>query len=315
MTEPLNLREFMVLSRRTLAEDIEEFTLVAVDGGALTPFSPGAHVTLRTPSGAMRRYSLVNDGAEPESYVLAIKREGESRGGSQSMHEDAIPGTVLEVGTPENDFPLVAASRYILIAGGIGITPIQAMARHLSEQGKSFELVYCTRSAAQTAYLDDIRALSGKVTIHHDEGQPDGHFDFWDLLGTPTNAHVYCCGPAPLMDEVKAQTGHWPEGRVHFEDFKPVEVVRRDDRAFRVTLSRSGRVVEVPADRTILEALREAGEQTVSSCESGTCGTCRCALLSGQADHRDMVLRDDEKDGFIMICVSRAAGGELVLDL
>lgn len=315
MSEPLNLREFMVLSRQTLAEDIEEFTLVAVDGEPVAPFTAGAHITLRTPSGAMRRYSLVNDGTDPEAYVLAIKCEAESRGGSQSMHEDAVPGTVLDVAPPENDFPLVAASRYILIAGGIGITPIQAMARQLSEQGKPFELIYCTRTAAQTAYLDDIRALSGKITIHHDEGQPDGFFDFWNLLGTPTNARVYCCGPAPLMDEVKAQTGHWPEGRVHFEDFKPVDVVRKDDRAFQVTLARSGRMIDVAADRTILEALRDAGEHTVSSCESGTCGTCRSGLVSGQADHRDMVLRDDERDQFIMICVSRAAEGDLVLNL
>ena len=315
MSEPLNLREFKVLSRRTLAQDIEEFTLAPVDGAPLAPFTPGAHVTLATPSGAMRRYSLVNDGTEPETYVLAIKREGESRGGSRSMHEQALPGSVLMVGEPENDFQLRPAPRYILIAGGIGITPIQAMARELAAQGKPFELVYCTRSAAQTAYADEIRALPGKITIHHDEGQPDGHFDFWDLLGTPSAAHVYCCGPAPLMDEVKAQTGHWPEGRVHFEDFKPAEVVRKDDKPFFVTLLRSGRVITVPSDRTILEALREAGEKTVSSCESGTCGTCKCQLVSGSVDHRDMVLRDDEKDRFIMICISRAAQGDLVLDL
>jgi len=315
MTEPLDLRDFKVRSRRSVAQDIEEFTLAPVDGAPLTPFTPGAHVTLRTPSGAMRRYSLVNDGADPETYVLAIKREAESRGGSQSMHEHALPGTMLQVGAPENDFQLRPAPRYILIAGGIGITPIQAMAHDLAAQGKPFELVYCTRNAAQTAYADEIRALPGEITIHHDEGQPDGHFDFWDLLGTPSAAHVYCCGPAPLMDEVKAQTGHWPEGRIHFEDFKPAEVVRKDDTPFHVTLLRSGRVITVPAERTILEALREAGEKTVSSCESGTCGTCKCKLVSGSVDHRDMVLRADEKDQFIMICISRAAGGDLVLDL
>ena len=315
MSDPLELRDFTVAARRAVAEGIEEFTLVPVDGGPVAPFSPGAHVTVRTPSGAMRRYSLVNDGSAPSACVLAIKREPASRGGSQSMHDAATVGTVLAVSPPENDFPLVPAPRYLLIAGGIGITPIQAMARHLAALGTPFELIYCTREAAQTAYGDEIRALPGKITIHHDHGDPARFLDFWDWLETPSAMHVYCCGPAPLMDEVKALSGHWPEGRVHFEDFKPAEVTRPDDRAFRVTLARSGRQVEVPADRTILEALRAAGVPTVSSCESGTCGTCKCGLIAGVADHRDMVLRDDEKGDRIMICISRAAEGDLVLDL
>jgi phthalate 4,5-dioxygenase reductase subunit len=315
MVEPLNLRDFKVVSRRKVAEAIEEFTIQALDDAPLSPFTPGAHITLRTPAGAMRRYSLVNDGTDPQTYVLAIKREAGSRGGSQSMHDCAPVGTVLAVGEPDNDFPLVPASRYVLIAGGIGITPIQAMARHLAAQGAPFDLIYCTRTADQAAYLDDVRALPGKITIHHDEGQPGNFFDFWDWLETPSAAHVYCCGPAPLMDEIKALSGHWPEGRVHFEDFKPTDVVRPDDQPFRVTLVKTGQVIDVPADRTILESLREAGLPTVSSCESGTCGTCRCGLVEGDVDHRDMVLRDDQKADNIMICVSRARGGDLVLDL
>ncbi len=315
MAETIEARAFTVTSRRKLTEDINEFTLRPVDGAALQSFTPGAHVTLRTPSGAMRRYSLVNDGSAPDCYVIAVKREPESRGGSASMHDQADEGTELAVTAPENDFELVEAPRYLLIAGGIGITPIQAMARHLTAAGTPFELIYCTRSAEETAYLDDIAALPGKITIHHDEGDEDNFFDFWDHFEKPTNAHVYCCGPAPLMEEIKALSGHWPEGRVHFEDFKPVEVVRADDRPFAVTLESSGQRVEVPADRTILEALRDAGVKTVSSCESGTCGTCKTRLVSGDVDHRDMVLMEEEKDSHIMICISRARSGDLVLDL
>ncbi len=140
-------------------------------------------------------------------------------------------------------------------------------------------------------------------------------YDFWDDFEKPQTIHVYCCGPKPLMEEIKAISGHWSEGRVHFEDFKPIEIVRADDVAFEVELARRATTVHVPADRSILEALRAAGVPTVSSCESGTCGSCRTKLLAGDADHRDMVLTEDEKQDNIMICVSRARSGALVLDL
>ncbi|MFN6979778.1 MAG: PDR/VanB family oxidoreductase [Gemmobacter sp.] len=305
----------VVTARRELATDIVEFTLAAADGAVLPGFEPGAHVTVETPGGAMRRYSLVGSGAAPAAYVIAVKREPRSRGGSVAMHDHAPVGTVLTVLPPENDFPLLDAARYVLIAGGIGITPILGMARALRDACRPFRLIYCTRDAAGTAYAAEARALG--AIIHHDGGDPAAHYDFWDDFATPDPAaRVYCCGPAPLMEEVRALTGHWERSHVHFEDFKPVEVVRADDRAFKVTLARSGQRIEVPAGRTILESLRAAGVRTVSSCESGTCGTCKTRLVSGTADHRDMVLMPEEKDTHIMICVSRAAGeAGLVLDL
>ena len=173
----------------------------------------------------MRRYSLVNDGVEPEDYVIAVKREPQSRGGSASMHDAATVGTMLNVDPPENEFELVKpASKYLLIAGGIGITPILAMARHLAASKASpSSMIYCTRSAQETAYLDEIKALSGAI-VHHDNGDPDGFYDFWDHFEQHGTEHVYCCGPAPLMEEIKAVSGHWPEGRVHFEDFKPASM-------------------------------------------------------------------------------------------
>ncbi|MEC9367897.1 MAG: PDR/VanB family oxidoreductase [Pseudomonadota bacterium] len=303
-------------ARRALAQSIEEFTLVAHDGDRLPSFEPGAHITMRTPSGAMRRYSLVNDGRRPNEYVIAVKIEPYSRGGSRSMHGEAQPGTALLAEPPKNDFPLAEADDYLLIAGGIGITPIHAMASRLAADKKEFQLIYCTRSEDDAAYLPELRGFAGeKLTVHYDAGDPDRLYDFWDHFAVPRDMKVYCCGPKPLMEEIKAISGHWPEGRVNFEDFKPVETTRPDDQPFKVELARSGATIEVPADRSILEALRDNGFSTVSSCESGTCGTCKTRLINGEADHRDMVLMDEERNSKIMICVSRAKSGRLVIDL
>lgn len=314
MELPADRMTLTVTDRKDLARDIVEFTLAREDGGSLPAFTPGAHITVETPSGAMRRYSLMNDGIDPTSYVIAVKKEPASRGGSASMHDKVQKGTTLHVDPPENEFELVDAPKYLLIAGGIGITPILSMARKLSAEGKPFDLIYCTRTPEDTAYLDEVAAFPG-ATVHHDNGEFDELYDFWDHFEKPGSEHVYCCGPAPLMEEIKAISGHWTEGRVHFEAFAGVDAVRADDTPFNVTLAGSGRTIEVPADRSILEALREAGEQTVSSCESGTCGTCKCKLIEGEADHRDLVLMDEEKDDYIMICVSRAKKGDLVVDL
>ena len=305
-----------VAERRQLTEHICEFTLAPADGSKLQSFTAGAHITVETPSGAMRRYSLVNDGTNPEVYKIALKREIHGRGGSMSMHDDAQEGTELQVEVPENTFELTDAKNYLLIAGGIGVTPIYAMSQQLLREFKPFEVIYCTRGEADTAFLEEMKSTLGdRLTLHHDGGDPEAVFDFWDHLEEPKDMKVYCCGPQPLIDEIEAISGHWPEGRVIFEDFKPVEVVRADDKPFEVKLEKSGITIEVPADRSILEALRESGVPTVSSCESGTCGTCKTRLVSGKVDHRDMVLMEEEKDSYVMICVSRAEEGDLVLDL
>ncbi|MGI9424752.1 MAG: PDR/VanB family oxidoreductase [Hyphomicrobiaceae bacterium] len=316
MTDDRKLLQLTIMERLDLTPSITQFVLARADGGRLPEFEPGAHVTVETPSGAMRRYSLLNDGSAPDRYVIAVKREPDSRGGSESMHADALPSATLRVEAPQNDFRLVPAPRYLLIAGGIGITPILAMARALDARQDSFRLIYCTRSAEETAYLDKIVTQFGdRAVIHHDNGDPAKVYDFWDDLEAPDNSHVYCCGPAALMEDVRGMSGHWPEGRVHFEDFKPIEVVRSDDRAFSVTINATGQSIMVPADRSILEALRDAGVKTSSSCESGTCGTCKATLIRGSVEHRDMVLEESEKAAHIMLCVSRASDGDLVIDL
>ncbi|MDF1778809.1 MAG: PDR/VanB family oxidoreductase [Rhizobiaceae bacterium] len=316
MSEKIEAIKMTVKGRRSLTPSIMEFVLVPQEGTDLPEYGPGAHVTVQTPSGAMRRYSLTGAGENPQQYVIAVKREPASRGGSQSMFDDATEGTTLLVEPPENDFPLKKASKYLLIAGGIGITPILAMARHLDSAGNDFNIIYCTRNAEETAYLKDLtEAFGDRVLLHHDDGDPEKLYDFWDHFAEPQNMHVYCCGPKPLMEEIKAISGHWPEGRVNFEDFKPVDVIRPDDVAFDVELARSGKTITVQSDRSILEALRDAGVPTVSSCESGTCGTCKTRLISGDVDHRDMVLMDEQRQDHIMICVSRARSGGLVIDL
>ncbi len=311
-----DLRPVKVTAKRMLTPDICEFTLATDGSGPLPAFTPGAHITVETPSGAMRRYSLMNEGAAPDKYVIAVKREPASRGGSRAMHEQVETDAVLNIQPPENSFPLGDAPRYLLIAGGIGVTPIYAMANFLARKDKPFQIIYCTRSAEETAYLDDMtNAFGTALLLHHDDGDPEKAYDFWDHFAEPQAMRVYCCGPKPLMDEIKAISGHWPEGRVNFEDFKPVEVVHPDDTAFDITLQKSGQAITVPADRTILETLREAGLKVSSSCESGTCGSCKSGLIAGDVDHRDMVLMDNEKSTRIMICVSRARSGGLVLDL
>ena len=157
--------------------------------------------------------------------------------------------------------------------------------------------------------------LAGKVHIHHDYGDLAQAFDFWPVFERPQNAHVYCCGPTGLMDSVRDMTGHWPTERIHFESFGAAQTAFADNSAFDVVLNKSGERVQVPANLSILDALRACGHSVSSSCESGTCGSCRTGLLAGQAEHRDLVLRPDEQARHIMVCVSRARTPELVLDL
>lgn len=316
--DDLDWMTLRIAGKRMLTDDICELALVDPAGEPLPRFSPGAHVTVETPSGARRRYSLANDPQETDRYVIAVKREPGGRGGSIAMVDQTEEGGELRVAAPVNEFPLEPAPRYLLVAGGIGITPILSMARQLAREGhRDFQLIYCTRSPEGTAYLDVVTGpeFAGKVTIHHDDGDPEKAYDFWDHFAKPDKSFVYCCGPVSLMEEVKGMTGHWPVKAVRFEDFKPTEAIRADDRPFAVVLAKSGERIEVPAGQTILDALRGEGRRLPSSCESGVCGTCKTRLLEGEADHRDLVLRPDELRDWIMLCVSRARSEELVLEL
>ena len=301
-----------------IAEDIHLFELRDPAGGDLPAFSPGSHVTLRVPNGVLRKYSLCNDPAERDRYQVAVKREANGRGGSSTLIDRAKPGNELYVTAPVNDFALPQrAQNFLFIAGGIGITPIMAMIRQVQAEGKRFRLYYCTRSPETTAFIDELSKpeYKDKVVIHHDHGDPAQSLDLKPVLAERKNReHLYCCGPRPLMEAVRAMTDHWSSTAVHFEAFSEAEIHKASDRPFKLKLAKSGKVFEVPADKTIMEVLREHGFEVPSSCETGTCGTCRTRLLAGQADHRDLVLAEHERGNNIMICVSRARADEITID-
>ncbi len=317
----IDLTTLRVRDIARLADGIVAFELVSPDGGELPPFTAGAHLSVRVPNGSIRRYSLCNDPAERDRYVIAVKREAQGRGGSISLVDGTRVGDLLPVSAPRNDFPLAEdADHHIFIAGGIGITPILSMIHRLRATGGSFSLYYCTRSPAVTAFREALTApdLAGAVRLHHDGGDPACALDLWPVVETRRrNAHLYCCGPRPMMQAVRDMTGHWPHTAVHFEDFgtSPATPGASEDRPFTVRLAHSGRTVEVPAGVSILEALRAEGLCLPSSCESGSCGACLTGLADGEADHRDLVLSPDERSSHIIICVSRARSGTLTLDL
>lgn len=319
MTEENQTLTVRITAKEPVAEDICLFELRAPDGGPLPAFTPGAHLGVRVPTGEMRKYSLCNDPDETDRYMIAVKKDHGGRGGSVSLIDQTKEGDELAVTPPRNDFELKAGpSSYIFIAGGIGITPIRAMIKHLiATKGKPFKLYYFTRTPAMMAFREEFNepAFRGKVVIHHDGGDPEKAYDLWPVLEEPKGAHIYCCGPRGLMEAVRDMTGHWSSAAVHFEDFGAAKARPEDNTPFVVRLAKSGESYEVPVDKSILEVLREAGKTSPSSCESGTCGTCRTRLVEGEADHRDLVLSDHERARNIMICVSRAKSAELVLDL
>ena len=300
-----------------VADGIRAFELVQADGSELPPFTPGSHVKVQTPSGALRKYSLCNDPAERHRYIISVKRDAGGQGGSVSMHDEAHEGDILPTSLPDNAFALAGSAKgYLFIAGGIGITPILSMIRSFGELPPApWKLHYLTRSPESTAYRDELAGLGKHVRIHHDHGDASKSFDLWPALEKPNTAHIYCCGPRPLMESVRDMTGHWSPSNVHFESFNEGGGVRPDDQPFKVRLAKTGLAFEVPVGKSILAALREHGGNCASSCESGTCGTCRTGLVSGTADHRDMVLMPEEMKMHIMVCVSRAKSAELVLDL
>jgi phthalate 4,5-dioxygenase reductase subunit len=311
--------QLKVTRKQAAAQGIDLFELRHPDGAPLPAFTAGSHLTVEVPNGVRRNYSLCSNPADRDFYQIAVKRDAAGRGGSISMSDDVREGDLLSVSAPRNNFELhPRASQFLFVAGGIGITPVLSMMRHLQAQGNDqFRLIYCTRDPDNTAFLDLLTGpdFEGKVEVHHDHGDINNAFDFWPVLEKPTQAHVYCCGPRGLMDAVADMSGHWPSGAVHFESFGVDASVYAANTDFTVRLQKSGMTVPVPADQSILEALRGAGQRIPSSCESGTCGSCKTGLLAGEAEHRDMVLSDEEKQDHIMVCVSRAKSPELVLDL
>ena len=308
---------------------IRSLRLAREDGGPLPGFGPGAHVKVAVPGLAESRcYSLVQlapDAARfaaPQEYRLGVRLEDPSAGGSRHMH-GLSAGDAISVEGPHNDFPLHEAPSgeepVLLIAGGIGITPVASMAAALRAAGRAFHLHYCGRSAGQLAFLPELQALAGAdMTVHADD-DPATCFDLGALLdGASPRQHLYVCGPKGLIDAViqGARARHWPDAHVHFELFSAA-APRAGDRPFEVELRQAGRVLVVPADKTILEVMEEAGCDPMYDCKRGECGVCQATVLEGEPDHRDYYLSDAEKaqGRLIQICVSRARSARLVLDL
>lgn len=303
-----------------VANRIRLYELVPLDGGtSLPPFTAGAHVAVKLSVGE-RQYSLCNDPSERHRYVIAVQREDAGRGGSAEVHRSLHVGDVVEIRDPVNHFALSDrdVSR-ILIAGGIGITPILSMARALTRSGQVFSIAYLTRSPEDAAFLDELAVFKDTgvdVIVHHDSTAGGQLFDLRGLLADAAGSEVYCCGPAGLMAAVAASAAHLPPADVRFEHFSAnTELHKEDDPTFEVVLGKTGKRLFVPADRTILDVLLEAGCQVDFSCEEGTCGTCITRLLAGEADHRDVVLNPEERETHILVCCSRANSPSLTLDL
>lgn len=301
---------------------IRRIELQNADADELPAFTAGSHIDVELGNGEVRSYSLLNDPNERNRYVLGVLREQDGTGGSEWIHDHLKTGDVLTAQPPSNDFPLdEEGGHHILIAGGIGITPILSMAARLASIGRSYALHYCARSPAEAAFSDELAARHGaQLKFHFDGGNPAAGLDLKSLLAVrPPAAHVYVCGPAGLIRAVREAARGWPDGMVHFELFKgsarDTEPVS-NDQPFDIVLKRANLRLTVPADKTILQVVRAAGVKVKTLCTRGTCGTCRVGLVSGKVDHRDEVLDDDERDSFLQVCVSRAMPGEtLVLDL
>ncbi|MDM0079175.1 PDR/VanB family oxidoreductase [Variovorax sp. J31P179] len=316
----LNVR---VASKTAEALDICAFELVQPDGSALPAFSAGSHIDVRLPTGITRQYSLCNDASETHRYLIGVLRDPASRGGSRAMHEQVNEGDLLRIAAPRNHFALdEEAPHSLLLAGGIGITPLLSMAEKLAAAGRSFDMHYCTRSPERAAFRHRIAAaaFAGQVRFHFDDGLDAQKLDIdRTLAAAPADTHLYVCGPKGFIDWVlaRARGAGWAESRLHFEFFGAEVAASATDGAFDVKLASSGRVIRVPADRTVVQALSQAGVEIQVSCEQGVCGTCLTRVLEGEPEHKDLYLTPEEQaanDQFTPCC-SRSRSPLLVLDI
>jgi tetrachlorobenzoquinone reductase len=302
------------------AEGVVLLELADPGGAELPAWAPGAHLELELPSGLIRQYSLCGRPDARTSYVVAVLRVEDGRGGSREIHDTGLVGRGLVVRGPRNRFALVDAPHVLLVAGGIGITPIVAMARELAQRGRSFRLIYGARSDACFAFRAELEQLCGAnlVLVAEDvHGRPDLG---GAIGGAPGGTAVYACGPEAMLTAVDELCASRPDLELHLERFAgsgTVEALRPDDGGFEIVLKRSGTIVVVPPDRTALDVVREAVPGHPYSCLEGECGSCEVRVLEGEIDHRDEVLSPQERleNTAMMLCVSRARSGRLVIDL
>jgi ferredoxin-NADP reductase len=307
MTARLIMKLQVVRARHT-TPDVLHLTFVHPHKPELPAWSPGAHVDLRLPDGRARQYSLCGDPNDRTCYRIAIKREAAGRGSSLWAHANLAEGAIAHVSAPRNNFPLANdASRHILVAGGIGITPFVSMARQLAADGADFELHLCARSAEAAPLLPELRTICGDRlrTWFSNEGL---RFDP-RMIGAPDEGrHLYVCGPQRLLDGVMAAAAEagWPEARVHTEVFQPIRDENYNPEPFDALIASTGTILHVPADRSLLDILRAHGLVMTSSCELGVCGSCVCGYRNGTVIHRDAILPLASRQDRMMPCVSRA---------
>jgi ferredoxin-NADP reductase len=317
-------RECVVVAHRPAADDVVVLELAAQNGRDLPPWEPGSHIDLLLPGAEglplERQYSLCGDPADRQRYRVAVLREPDGRGGSAAVHSDLGVGAVLRIRGPRNHFLFEppAGAPVTFIAGGIGVTPFVSMMAAASAAGTGFTLLYAGRSRRRMAFVDELTSLYGdRVRVHTSDELT--RMDVRNTIaGLPDDAHVYACGPNRLITEIETAWQPRPVGQLHVEHFEPREVgppVWQEP--FEVELALTGVTAQVRLDQSILDVVEEQGVLVVSSCRKGTCGTCETPVLEGDIDHRDSVLTPDEQDAAdtMMICVSRAAGPRLVLDL
>ena len=304
------------------AEGINSYELVAPTGGNLAPFTAGSHIDLYLSNGTIRSYSLVNDQSEQSRYVIAVNKDAASRGGSRLIHETLRAGDVIMISQPRNNFALQEnAGHSVLIAGGIGITPLLSMIRRLEALGRSWKLFYAARTRVAAAFLDELNALQldarANLHVNFDEGESSRTLDLSAIVkSAPTDAHLYCCGPVPMLEAFEAATVDRPAEKVHVEYFKAKEEPASEG-GFEVRLARSNRTIEVEAGKTILNAVLDAGIAVNYACTEGVCGTCVTRVIEGIPDHRDLFLGKEEQaaNETMMICCSGSKSSTLVLDL
>jgi ferredoxin-NADP reductase len=304
------------------AETINSYELVAPAGGDLAPFTAGSHIDLHLSNNMIRSYSLVNDQSERNRYVIAVNKDAASRGGSSFIHQTLRPGDLITVSHPKNNFALQEnAAHSVLIAGGIGITPLLSMMRRLAALRRSFELHYAARTRAAAAFLDELHTLKcntpAKLHLHFDQELSGQLLDLSAIVkAAQADAHLYCCGPLAMLDAFETATADRPAERVHVEYFKAREKPAADG-GFQVKLARSNRTIAVEPGKTILNALLDAGIAVNYACTEGVCGTCETRVIEGIPDHRDLFLGKDEQaaNATMMICCSGSKSETLVLDL
>lgn len=323
-TSPSTLR-VRVRSMMRQTPQILTVVLESLERQALPPFEPGAHIDLRLGTGLARSYSIVGHAGHPSRYEIAVALDAQSRGGSRHVHEKLRVGDEIDISSPRNLFELAKnAPQSVLIAGGIGITPLWAMVQALEQRGQPWTLCYAARSRTHAAYLEEIESLAGQSPVgqlltHFDDEAGGTPLDIASVLASaPADAHLYCCGPAPMLAAYEQAAAQWPADHVHLERFgAEAASTGSDASSFELVLARSGQKLDIPADKSILDVLLDSGIDAPYGCMQGVCGMCEVPVLEGTPDHRDHILSEHTRQSNtgIIVCCSRSLTRSLTIDL